>query len=104
MTIQLNSDNNLTLHETFRTQLHTLFTEELSRFAEKITRLEVHFSDENGQKEGQNDKLCKLEARLEGMSPIVVTNNANNHELAAQGAITKLKSALETVLGRLSNH
>jgi hypothetical protein len=26
MTIQLNSDNNLTLHEAFRTQLNTLIT------------------------------------------------------------------------------
>jgi hypothetical protein len=32
MTIQLNSDNNLTLHEAFRTQLNTLITSELSRF------------------------------------------------------------------------
>jgi hypothetical protein len=31
MTIQLNSDNNLTLHEAFRTQLNTLITSELSR-------------------------------------------------------------------------
>jgi hypothetical protein len=49
MTIQLNSDNNLTLHEAFRTQLNTLITSELSRF-NHITRIEAHFSDENGQK------------------------------------------------------
>jgi hypothetical protein len=34
------------------------------------------------KKEGQNDKLCKLEARLEGMKPIVVSNNGNTHDLA----------------------
>jgi hypothetical protein len=53
MTIQLNSDNNLTLHEAFRAQLNTLLSEELNRFSGHITRLEVHFSDENGHKEGQ---------------------------------------------------
>jgi ribosome-associated translation inhibitor RaiA len=104
MTIQLNSDNNLTLHEAFRSQLNTTLTEELSRFSGHITRLEVHFSDENGQKEGQNDKLCKLEARLEGMKPIVVSNNGNNHELALKGAINKLKTSLDSTLGRLNNH
>jgi hypothetical protein len=43
------------------------------------------------EKEGQNDKLCKLEARLEGMKPIVVSNNGNTHDLAVKGAINKLK-------------
>ncbi|SEA98655.1 hypothetical protein SAMN05443667_11437 [Flavobacterium gillisiae] len=104
MTIQLNSDNNLTLHEAFRAQLNTLLTEELSRFGAHITRIEAHFSDENGHKEGQNDKLCKLEARLEGMKPILVSNHANNHELAVKGAITKLKTSLDSTLGRLNNH
>ncbi|WP_339921002.1 HPF/RaiA family ribosome-associated protein [uncultured Flavobacterium sp.] len=104
MTIQLNSDNNLTLHEAFRAQLSTLLTEELSRFGAHITRIEAHFSDENGHKEGQNDKLCKLEARLEGMKPILVSNHANNHELAVKGAITKLKTSLDSTLGRLNNH
>jgi ribosome-associated translation inhibitor RaiA len=104
MTIQLNSDNNLTLHEAFRAQLNTLLSEELSRFGDHITRLEAHFSDENGHKEGQNDKLCKLEARLEGMKPIVVSNHGNNHELAIKGAINKLKTTLDSTFGRLNNH
>jgi hypothetical protein len=103
MTIQLNSDNNLTLHEAFRTQLNTLITSELSRFGNHITRIEAHFSDEN-KKEGQNDKLCKLEARLEGMKPIVVSNNGNTHDLAVKGAINKLKTSLDSTLGRLNNH
>lgn len=104
MTIQLNSDNNLTLHDTFRSQLNTLLSEELSRFSEHITRLEVHLSDENSHKEGLNDKKCILEARLEGMKPIAVTNIANNHEQAVEGAIDKLKTSLTTIFGRLSNH
>jgi hypothetical protein len=90
MTIQLNSDNNLTLHEAFRTQLNTLITWWVWYH---ITRIEAHFSDEK-KKEGQNDKLCKLEARLEGMKPIVVSNNGNTHDLAVKGAINKLKHPL----------
>ena len=62
MTIEFNADNNLTIHEEFRDKLKDLLTDELSRFSEHITRLEVHLSDENSHKQGQNDKKCLLEA------------------------------------------
>ncbi len=32
--------------------------------------MEVHRSDENGSKSGQNDKRCVTEARLEGRQPV----------------------------------
>lgn len=103
MTIQINSDNNLTVHEEFRAQLQDQISEELSRYSEHITRLEVHLSDENSHKDALNDKRCIIEARLEGIKPIAVTNIANNHEQAVEGAIEKLKSALDTKFGRLNN-
>ncbi len=103
MTIQINSDNNLTVHKEFRAQLQSHISEELSRFSENITRLEVHLSDENGQKDGVNDKRCLVEARVEGIKPIAVTNIANNHEQAVEGAIEKLKATLDTKFGRLKD-
>ncbi len=104
MTIQFNTDKNVTGREEFTTPLVTLVSEELNRFSSQITRVEIHLSDENGKKEGQNDKRCLMEARLEGMKPIAVTNNADNTEQAVKGALDKLKTSLETILGRLSNH
>ena len=104
MTIQLNTDNNLSVHEAFGNKLKDLLSEELSRFSEHITRLEVHLSDENGSKDGINDKRCLLEARLEGRQPMAVTALANTYELAVNTAIDKLKAALDTILGRLRNH
>ena len=104
MTIQLNAGKNLNIHESFGEKLKGLLTEELSRFSEHITRLEVHLSDENGRKEGLNDKRCMLEARLEGRQPIAVTGTANDYELAVSGAIEKLKTSLETINGRVRNH
>lgn len=65
MIIQLNTDNNLSVHEAFGTTLEDLLCNELSRYSEHITRIEVHLSDENGSKGGINDKRCLLEARLE---------------------------------------
>jgi len=104
MTIQLNTDKNISVHEAFGTKLNDLLSKELSRFSEHITRLEVHLSDENGSKEGLNDKKCLLEARLEGRQPIAVSGLANTYELAVNSAIDKLKASLDTILGRIRVH
>ncbi|MGG9961200.1 HPF/RaiA family ribosome-associated protein [Ferruginibacter sp. SUN106] len=104
MTIQINTDKNLTVHESFNAKLHSLLSRELNRYSENITRLEVHLSDENGNKEGQNDKRCMIEARIEGRQPIAVKDLGNTHDLAISGAIEKLKSVLNSLLGKLSNH
>ncbi len=104
MTIQFNTDNNIPGTKKLRAPLIALISEELNRFSHQITRVEVHLSDENGPKDGINDKRCMIEARLEGMKPIAVINHANTHELAVEGAVEKLKTALDTTLGRLRNH
>lgn len=104
MTIQINTDKNLNVHEAFAAELDNLLSEELDRFSEHITRLEVHLSDENSSKKGQDDKRCMLEARLEGKQPIAVTDLADTYESAVDGAIQKLKSSLETIVGRSRNH
>ena len=94
----------MTGSEELRASFTAQISEELSRFSHKITRLEVHLSDENGDKQGLNDKRCLIEARLSGMKPIAVTNHANTHEQAVGGAVDKLKTSLETIIGRLRNH
>lgn len=104
MTIQFNTDNKVTVSEELRTPLISLVSEGLSRFSHQITRVEVHLSDENGDKEGINDKRCMIEARLAGMKPVAVTNHGNTHEQAVEGAVDKLKTSLDTILGRLRNH
>lgn len=65
MTIQFNADNNLTVHEDFREKLKVTIQSKLDRFSENITRVEVHLSDDNGSKNGQDDKKCLLEVRVE---------------------------------------
>jgi hypothetical protein len=104
MIIQFNTDNNISGSERLNDYFTNTLTEALSRFGSQITRLEVHLTDENSNKEGQNDKRCMLEARLEGLQPIAVTNNADNIELAVKGATDKLKSALDHAIGRLKTY
>jgi ribosome-associated translation inhibitor RaiA len=104
MTIQFNTDKNITGSEELRAPLIALISQELDRFSQHITRLEVHLSDENGHKDGPNDIRCLLEARLEGRQPIAVTKNANTPERAVEGALEKLTTSLNTIVGRLRNH
>ena len=104
MKIQINAAKNITGSEEIRELLTTQISEELNRFSHNITRLEVHLSDEDGNKNGPGDKRCMIEARLEGRQPIAVTNEANRFEQAAKGAIAKLKTSLITISGRLRRH
>ena len=104
MKIQFNTDSNITESKELRDSLIALISEGLSRFSDQISRLEVHLSDENSHKDGLNDKRCLLEARLEGRQPIAVKNQANTLEQAVIGAVDKLKTSLDTILGRLKNY
>ncbi len=104
MTIQINTDRNINGNEKFESHFTTATEEALSRFSEQITRVEVHLSDENGIKEGPNNKRCLLEARLAGRPPIAVTHQADTVEQAYKGSMSKLKASLETILGKLKDH
>ncbi|MDQ6755910.1 MAG: HPF/RaiA family ribosome-associated protein [Bacteroidota bacterium] len=98
MTIQFNTDKNIHGTEKVTEPLIEIIQQELSRYSDKITRIEVHLSDEDGNKDGFKDKRCLLEARLKGRKPIAVTNMANTHLLAVEGAIDKLKSSMGKLL------
>ena len=104
MQIQFNTDKNVSGNEELIASSTSLISERLSRFSKQITRVEVHLSDEDGNKDGLIDKRCMLEARLAGRKPIAVTDHANNYEQAVSGAIEKLKTSLETITGRLKDY
>ena len=50
MTIILNTDKNISGNERLDNYVNTTIKEELSRFEDYVTRIEVHLSDENGAK------------------------------------------------------
>ncbi|WP_316803583.1 HPF/RaiA family ribosome-associated protein [Pedobacter nototheniae] len=104
MTIQINADNNLNLKQEYKDKLKDTLTNGLSRYTGHLSRLELHLSDINGNKDAQNDKRCVLEARLEGRPPIAVTNLDNTYDQAVNGAIAKLDSSLNTIIGKIKNH
>ncbi len=104
MIIQINTDKNIEVNEKTAAYFTSLINNELARFDDKITRIEFHLSDENGNKSGEADKRCMLEARLEGKQPIAVINIAETNERAVEGAIAKLKTSLETVIGKMKRY
>jgi len=104
MTIQFNTDSNINGSNRLKIYFDALISEQLNRFRDHISRVEVHLSDVNGDKESPNDKRCLLEARIEGRKPIAVTNLANTHEKAISGATDKIIKSLDKIFGRLKNH
>ena len=104
MQIQINTDHTIKENEASREEFTRLITVELKNFSQHITRIEVHFTDENGNKTGLLDKKCLMEARIEGRQPIAVNDRSNTEALALDGAIEKLKHALAAILGSLKNH
>jgi len=104
MTIQFNTDKNINGNDEFTAPYVAQIENELSRYSHLITRIEVHLSDEDGNKNGLNAMRCLIEARLEGRQPIVVNDQADTHDQAIAGAIDKLATSLDTILGKLSNH
>ncbi len=101
MQIQINTDHNIEGHEALAARVSGVIETALSRFSDRITRVEVHLSDENSdKKDGYGNMRCMIEARLEGRQPIAVTDQATTLDEAVDGAADKLANMIETTLGR----
>lgn len=103
MQIQVNTDNNIQGREEFTAHVRSAVEGALSRFSDRITRVEVHLSDQNSAKGGQDDKRCMMEARLEGRQPTAVTHDAATLTQAVDGAADRLARSIESALGRLQD-
>lgn len=67
---------------------------EIGRFAERITRVEVHLGDQNGPRGGPDDKRCMMEARPAGSQPVVVESHGSEFHAVVTDAAGKLKRLL----------
>jgi len=68
---------------------------EFERFADQITRVEVHLHDDNGGKAGSHDKRCVLEARPAGLQPVVAEHASDDLDKAVAEAVGKLSRVLK---------
>ena len=72
----------------------------LARFADQLTRVEVHLGDVNAEKGGSADRRCVMEARLAGQTPLAVTHHAATLTEAYRGGARQLQRLLDTRLAR----
>lgn len=100
MQIQINTDKNIHTHATFNSTIAARIENDLDRFRDRISRLEIHLSDENGAKSGQNDKRCMMEIRIEGRPPVSVTHNSASVEKSIDGAVKMTIRMIERTLDR----
>lgn len=103
MQITVHTDNHIKGTENLKAHVEELSSNILSRFRGRVTRLEIHLGDENGNKHGPADKRCMMEARLERRQPTAVTHHAETLDQAVRGAAHKLERALDSEVGRLAD-
>ena len=100
--VQVNTSNDIENKETLERWASEFVNEQLARFEQDITSVEVQLTDENhAGKGGGGDKRCMMEARVNGRAPIAVTNFAPDQNLAFRGAADKLTHALDHAFGKL---
>jgi len=103
MQVQVNTDDHIEGSVALIAQVEADIRDGLSRFADQITRVEVHLSDENADKGGSDDQRCMIEVRPTGQQPMAVTQQGPSIHEACDGALQKMLSKLESSIGRQNN-
>lgn len=104
MQIQINTDKSIEGSERLTNYFTDEISRELQRYDNLITRVEVHFGDENGDKFGTNDKRCLIEVRIAKKQPVAVTDYADTIEKAFSSAMNKIAKVLETTHEKMREH
>jgi ribosome-associated translation inhibitor RaiA len=102
--IQIHTDKNVTVSDGMVQRIEAELESALSRFSDQITRIGVHFGDENAGGSGGSDKRCMIEARSAGTQPVAVTHHATSVGEACSGAIHKLATLIGSRHGRSHSH
>ena len=103
MKIRFNTDKNIEGKEALENFVSEKISNALKHFVDKITRIEVHLSDQNAEKEGTDDIECKMEVRIQGMQPVMVVSKSGSKEKALSDAVNKMKSRLGSIIGKMKN-
>jgi ribosome-associated translation inhibitor RaiA len=103
MEININTDNTIDRHQGLDERVREAVESSIGRFGEQVRRVDVHLSNENSEKHEDGSNYCMMEARVSGYAPVVVHAHAQNLHLSISSAAGKLKRALDSALGRLSD-
>lgn len=104
MQIQVTTDSNIESSDRLNDYVTDSVESSIGHYRDRLTRVIVHFTDENAQKGGDHDKKCAIEARLAGLKPVGVTHLAATQDQAMDGALDKLLHVLDHTFGKLDSH
>lgn len=104
MQIQVETDNHIEGRQELLAYVESVVLDAVGRHVDHLTHVEAHLGDANsGDKSGPNDMRCLFEARVAGIKTIAVSHHAESLHLAIDGAVNKLRHALESSLGKLQD-
>ncbi len=103
MFIQINTDNQVASDAERDARIEEQIRQRLARFEGRITDVEIHVSDINGPRGGASDLRCTLEARVNGVPPVAVSDHGSTVDRAILGAAKKAVRALDHQLGKLAD-
>lgn len=95
MKIQLNTDKNIQGDVKLTEWVNEVVNSKLNRFSNRITRVELHLSDQNGGKFGGFKSI--IEVRIEGKNPVLAQEVSDNLHTAVNSSLDKIKSVIENL-------
>lgn len=101
MLVQVNAGNGVRVQAETASRIEGNIKAALEQFSNDVRRVDVHLSDENRDKGGDDDKRCMMEALISGHGRVAVTDFAGELPMAIDGATDKLHKAIGHELGRL---
>lgn len=99
--VQVSTSHDIKGSEQLNQYIQSTVDASLGRFGHKITRVEIHLSDDNGSKTKGDDKRCVLEARPAGHQPLVVSHVGLTIDDAVGGALEKIEKLLDSTFAKL---
>ncbi|MFM2069446.1 MAG: hypothetical protein RLZZ584_4355 [Pseudomonadota bacterium] len=101
MQVHLHTDTQTAGNQGMADHLDTIVKEALGRFGGQVTRVEAHLADAGAHAKALPDEIqCTLEARVVGLEPVVVKDQAATAHQAMHGAVGKLTRAVGNALER----
>ena len=100
MQILVNTDHNVLGQEGLASRVEQDVMSVLGRFADDVTRVVVHLSDDLSGKHKSPGKKCVMEARLAGRAPLAVDHHGDSVKKSYDGAARKLLRLLQTTTER----
>lgn len=101
MQVLLQADKSIEGGQPMADHLESVTKDAMGRFGERVLRVDAHLSDADGRARLGVDSIhCMLEARLNDLPPVVVSEHGPNAHQAIDGAMRKLKRAVGAAIGK----